>query len=285
MQYLIINWPKPERSKRIKALHHLPCSKSHFCRCYQRRRQVRHRDRLYLPYRRLDGAFRLIFMVDTECQVSTRKTFSTMPNENKQTKRKQADELTPLKLKWVERNYIDIYNLQKSLKKRPWILHDQIIHSKNLNSKLHDKVTSHWHTKEPYRPELDNAPYIAKIRPEAEEYGICSIIPPDSWQPKCPLEEKEIWENSRFQTHIQPIDELQNIYSKRELKRIIKKMKINKTAGYGSDCFQFENGPEFTLQTFKKHADDFEANYFQKKGLLTEVNPSTPTLENIEGEY
>ena len=45
--------------------------------------------------------------------------------------------------------------------------------------------------------------------------------------------------------------------------------------------FGFEPGPEFTLQTFKKYADDFNEQYFKK-----EVSgDSVPSVEDIEGEY
>jgi hypothetical protein len=45
--------------------------------------------------------------------------------------------------------------------------------------------------------------------------------------------------------------------------------------------FGFEPGPEFTLRTFKKYADDFSEQYFKK-----EVSgDSLPSVEDIEGEY
>lgn len=95
------------------------------------------------------------------------------------------------------------------------------------------------------------------------------------------MEEKEIWENCRFHTHVQWINELQNVYLKRELKRVTEKMKGNRDSlvelDYGSHGSVFEKGPEFTLQTFKKYAEDFEEQYFRKQDILT--------WENIEGEY
>ncbi|KAJ9543372.1 hypothetical protein OSB04_023079 [Centaurea solstitialis] len=215
--------------------------------------------------------------------------------------------------------------LQKSLKKRPWILHDQINHSEKLDKRHLDKNsfvenslpngvirgcsscndcqkrTAHWRPKEPNKLELDCAPvfhptkeefedtfkYIAKIRSEAEEYGICSIVPPDSWKPYCPITENKIWENSRFRTQVQHIDELENPYSKKERRSIIEKMNGNRTAmvelNDGCDDFELESGPDFTLQTFKTYAEDFESGYFNKEDVLTDSG--TPTWEDIEGEY
>lgn len=236
--------------------------------------------------------------------------------KTKPTKRKDLDEPTPpenvpptsFTLKRVERNEepkstnvnassqtFDSKKIKKSFKRRPWILHDQIIHLEKLDYEHHKKVTAHWRPEESCRLELDSAPvfhptkeefenplqYISKIRMEAEEYGICSIVPPDSWKPHCPMEEKEIWENSRFHTRVQRINELQNVYLKRELKKVTEKMKGNRDSlvelDYGSHGSVFEKGPEFTLQTFKKYAEDFEEHYFKKQNIST--------WENVEGEY
>jgi len=45
--------------------------------------------------------------------------------------------------------------------------------------------------------------------------------------------------------------------------------------------FGFEPGPEFTLQTFKKYADDFSDQYFNKDAC----GDLPPSVEDIEGEY
>lgn len=47
-----------------------------------------------------------------------------------------------------------------------------------------------------------------------------------------------------------------------------------------SERFGFETGPEFTLDSFQKYADDFMAQYFRKNERQWE-----PSVENIEGEY
>lgn len=57
--------------------------------------------------------------------------------------------------------------------------------------------------------------------------------------------------------------------------------------------FEFERGPEFTLETFKKYADYFRRQYFNKKITVADlyVDLSSiqklrePSIENIEGEY
>lgn len=59
-----------------------------------------------------------------------------------------------------------------------------------------------------------------------------------------------------------------------------------------AERFGFEPGPEFTLETFKRYADEFKVKYFRNDNLS---HPSTnatilngnsdPSVENIEGEY
>lgn len=47
--------------------------------------------------------------------------------------------------------------------------------------------------------------YIASIRSQAEQYGICKIIPPDGWAPPFAIDKQSF----RFTTNIQAIHELQ----------------------------------------------------------------------------
>lgn len=142
----------------------------------------------------------------------------------------------------------------------------------------------------------------------AEPYGICRIVPPPSWCPPCPLKEKDVWENSKFNTRIQQVHKLQNRDTVNKICRNLslmkrKRRKILKT---GMECsevdstvetnalgnhnnterFGFEPGPDFTLESFEKYAKDFKEQYFQSKdneGLLS--GHSEPLPENIEGEY
>lgn len=77
-------------------------------------------------------------------------------------------------------------------------------------------------------------------------------------------------------------------------------------SGYGEGCtsdpdevggstegFDFKRGPKFTLETFKKYADDFKEHYFDKKKQVLDADVDltalqdqwTPSVEDIEGEY
>ncbi|XWS42575.1 hypothetical protein CRYUN_Cryun16bG0026100 [Craigia yunnanensis] len=191
------------------------------------------------------------------------------------------------------------------------------------------KVTARWRPEEACRPDLEDAPvfypteeefedtlkYIASIRPRAEQYGICRIVPPSSWKPPCPLKEKNMWENSSFATRLQRVDKLQNRGSMRKMSKVTSNMRRKRRrcmrmvvdCGYDSgsisesadagfcevERFGFEPGPEFTLDKFQKYADDFKAQYFRRKendvdmgGKMT-ILPEhhEPSVENIEGEY
>ncbi|KAM7269662.1 hypothetical protein ACFE04_025159 [Oxalis oulophora] len=172
------------------------------------------------------------------------------------------------------------------------------------------QVTARWRPEDACKPVLEDCPvfypteeefqdtlkYIATIRPKAEPYGICRIVPPSSWKPPCPLKDKTIWETSKFLTRVQKVDKLQNRGSIKKMSKIHhsmkKKRKCMKVAvncgtdggimagpsdsGFG---FGFEPGPEFTLSSFQKYADYFKAEYFSKKDAWE------PSVDNIEGEY
>lgn len=50
----------------------------------------------------------------------------------------------------------------------------------------------------------DPISFIRKIRPEAEKFGICRIIPPDNWRPPFSLD----LNNFVFNPRVQPLKEL-----------------------------------------------------------------------------
>ncbi|KAK2989478.1 hypothetical protein RJ640_019577 [Escallonia rubra] len=248
---------------------------------------------------------------------------------------------------------INAEKLKDASKKRPWINYDQLNHkseeseTEELDMNLPEqaclpkgvirgclscsscqKVLASWHPEEACMPILEEAPvfhpseeefkdtlkYVASIRPRAEQFGICRIIPPPSWKPPSLVNEKDILETSKFNTHNQRIDELQVVHLKRKLMRIKervkeKRRKTSRTGlEYGSGdggttdpdnagpCtrdFEIGLGPKFTLNSFKKYADDFRRQYFAKKGKVTDPDDTStvfprqwePSPENIEGEY
>lgn len=148
-----------------------------------------------------------------------------------------------------------------------------------------------------------------------EPYGICRIVPPSSWQPPCLIKEKGIWENSTFVSHTQRIDGLQNQSSESQMSRSSENVKVKRrrslrmgsdydpgdedtskcdTAGcFNIEGFESEPGPEFTLETFNRCADDFKHQYFCSGDKVTGSDKNStkfqnqwePSVENIEGEY
>ncbi|CAG7897582.1 unnamed protein product, partial [Brassica rapa] len=170
------------------------------------------------------------------------------------------------------------------------------------------KVIARWLPNEAQRPIVDDAPvfspsleefedtlaYIEKIRPLAEQYGICRIIPPSTWKPPCRLKEKSIWEHTKFPTRIQTVDLLQNrepMMKKKKPKSRKRKRRRNsrmgsskRRSGSGSgsspeaeEKFGFNSGSDFTLEEFERYALYFKEAYFEKK--------DSPSVEEIEGEY
>lgn len=192
------------------------------------------------------------------------------------------------------------------------------------------KVTARWSPEGAKNDVLEEAPvfypteeefsdtlkYIASVRLKSEEYGICRIVPPPSWKPPCLVKENDIWKCSKFVTQIQQIDGLQNQYFSSKAAKIYDNVNSNskrrrslntglQNGVGGNGCtmnldearctegFESERGPEFTLETFKKYADDFKEQYFCTKNIdmTVDENPlvfkkqGEPSLENIEGEY
>lgn len=184
------------------------------------------------------------------------------------------------------------------------------------------KVIAKWHPEAACRADLEEVPvfypteeefkdtirYIEKIRPKAELYGICRIIPPPMWKPPCPLKEKDIWEKAKFVTRVQKVDKLQNRDASRKQSKVHnharkKRRRCSrmdaeygpgngKTLEPGEAEFGFEPGPEFTLEEFQRYADAFKVQYFRSDNCAdsgTERAKSTlnwePSVDNIEGEY
>lgn len=154
----------------------------------------------------------------------------------------------------------------------------------------------------------DTLGYIAKIREKAESFGICRIVPPSSWIPPCPLKEKNIWGNAKFSTRSQQVELLQNREPmkrknrgrKRKRRRQSRMGSSRRRASSGSQTnaaseadekFGFLSGPDFTLEEFQKHADNFKECYFgmntkdYSKSDGFEPKRWEPTVEDIEGEY
>ncbi|KAK7399652.1 hypothetical protein VNO78_10839 [Psophocarpus tetragonolobus] len=192
------------------------------------------------------------------------------------------------------------------------------------SSPRYRKISARWDPLEACRPIIDEAPvfyptieefedtlgYIAKIRPQAEPYGICRIVPPACWVPPCPLKEKDLWENAKFPTRIQQIDLLQNrepmrkkIRGRKRKRRKQSKMGMGRrTAKSGSEAnvasepeekFGFQSGSDFTLKDFQQYANVFKDCYFglndaNEHGKVSDNSHQQrwePSVEEIEGEY
>ncbi|KAI4303642.1 hypothetical protein MLD38_039247 [Melastoma candidum] len=190
-------------------------------------------------------------------------------------------------------------------------------------SDVKEMASSRWDRDEACRPILDDAPvyyptaeefedtlgYISKIRPEAEPYGICRIVPPASWDPPCLLKAEKQWEHTKFSTRVQYIDLLQNREPmrkksrgrKRKRRRQFKKGANKRNANpeeadaptEDNEKFGFQTGPDFTLAEFQRHAANFKRSYFGIKDTsagdsadLIAANGSwEPSVEDIEGEF
>jgi histone demethylase JARID1 len=75
-----------------------------------------------------------------------------------------------------------------------------------------------------------------RIRAEAEKFGICKIVPPKNWAPKCNV---NMSNPNKFPTKLQKINTLQE--------------------GQG-----FEDGNTYDIATYKKMADEFYLNWIKK---------------------
>lgn len=151
----------------------------------------------------------------------------------------------------------------------------------------------------------DTLGYIAKIRREAESFGICRIVPPPSWVPPCPLKTKDVWENAKFSTRIQQVDLLQNrepmrkkIQSrKRKRRKQSRTRSTRRRTTSGSEAnissdndekFGFHSGSDFTFDDFQWYADNFKKCYFEMEDMKSDGSENKdwqPSVKDIEGEY
>ncbi|CAF1867631.1 unnamed protein product [Brassica napus] len=171
------------------------------------------------------------------------------------------------------------------------------------NSPRHPEVLARWDPAKARRPDIAEAPvfypsleefedtvaYIEKIRPSAEPYGICRIVPPLA--PPFRLREKSIWEGIKFHTRVQNVELLQNrgpVKQKQKKKPKVRSSSSKRRPSSVPDSvsspeeeevFGFNSGPDFTLEEFEKYARCFKESYFESK------EGNAPSVEETEGEY
>ncbi|XP_068656564.1 lysine-specific demethylase JMJ18-like isoform X2 [Aristolochia californica] len=206
--------------------------------------------------------------------------------------------------------------------------HEQFSKDHSFKQRQCPKVSTRWSPEEACRPIIDEAPvfypneeefkdtlsYIQSIRLKAEQYGICRIVPPPSWKPPCLLKERKIWEHAKFGTRVQQVGLLQNRQPmrKKSRSRHQRKRKRRRWTRMGmvqrrsssniseasesvtsdtDEKFGFHSGSDFTLEVFKKYADDFKEQYFGIKEANERLSDGQrnmswrPSVEEIEGEY
>ena len=96
--------------------------------------------------------------------------------------------------------------------------------------------------------------YINKIRPDAEKYGICKIVPPKQWRPHCLV---NLDNTKKFATKKQQIETLQE--------------------GQG-----FDEGKDYTIREYKEMADKFYSEWCAREYGTSDMKLSA---EMIVKEY
>ncbi|KAF8084870.1 hypothetical protein N665_0694s0004 [Sinapis alba] len=194
---------------------------------------------------------------------------------------------------------MDDASFKLSLNSRPWIVHDHTNPTsealKPMKPEVHERriqrVSKNVSLEEapvfnPTEEEFsDTLSYIASLRDKAEPYGICCVVPPPSWKPPCLLEDKEIWEVSKFDTQVQLFDAND---------RMTKKGADDDNDDHTSENVKFcriERGPRKTLEAFKNVADAYKKKHFSAEDEVLGSKSSTPSLKqeptvaDIEKEY
>ncbi|CAH2058772.1 unnamed protein product [Thlaspi arvense] len=191
----------------------------------------------------------------------------------------------------------DADSLKRFLASRPWIVHDHIAPTstpmkpearpRRLPRFSKNVVLEEAPVLNPTEEEFsDTFSYIASLRDKAEPYGICCVVPPPSWKPPCLLEEKKIWEASKFVTQVQLFDgyHAEDPMVKTEPDAdsdTSEKVKVRRT----------ERGSVHTLKSFKEFADSYKNRHFSvKDAVLGSKNSSPslkpePTMADVEKEY
>ncbi|CAM6122699.1 unnamed protein product [Calypogeia fissa] len=198
-------------------------------------------------------------------------------------------------------------------------------------------VLARWRPEEGCKPSIDAAPvfypteeefkdtlkYIAKIRPSAEPFGICRVVPPPGWRPPCPLREDVAKLHVlKFPTRVQEIHKLQVRQPVRKCSQARSRLGGRRGRGgfrgrMGRPCrrtpslptsggpvksvqpdesFGFEPGSYFSLGMFEKYAQQFKEQYFVTvkgaEGLQAELETKheaasnmNPSVDAIEAEY
>jgi len=123
-----------------------------------------------------------------------------------------------------------------------------------------------------YRPTFeefkDPLKYINKIRPEAQKYGICKIIPPEGWESEFALDG-----SFRFGTKIQPIHQLQRRSQKGDLERCLSLKEKRETFKEEVRNFlQLENLEPLIICRQQVHYYDFYMSVIKRGGYKAVID-------------
>jgi histone demethylase JARID1 len=98
--------------------------------------------------------------------------------------------------------------------------------------------------------------YIQSIRAEAQQYGICKVIPPEDWSPPPSIDAKLL----KFTTRKQRID-------------LLHCRDLDGDGYVAEDDFGFEEGDEYDLPRYESMSNQFKHTWFyERKPQYTDVN-------------